>query len=378
MSRPLDTPLGQADPSPAVRETCETYADQGGLLGTFVHALVDLETGDADLAEVLASIPTNLFVTSNLHDDAIDESAGWDDRKRRLNEHVTLGDLVFTDVVETAAALPADVDLGPVLETVRRIGAGQLGEERVDPKSATLEDALARVDARGAVWGDLATALVDAGGGYSDAQLEALHRLATEGMVVLAVLDDVEDLPADVANGVATVPRALYDGDLAAFDSTAAAVEAFLASDAPARLEALLAERYAALEAAALEFSETLDGTDAELLAAVHGALSWYCETVCSVPVARTVPENRQRALRAQVTGPAEQRRAAIAAVVADAPIDPAAATVDFDAAIDAVADLPGDPLADALIMVAHAAAIIDERVATSLADALGTLERRV
>ncbi|ELY61222.1 class 1 isoprenoid biosynthesis enzyme [Natronolimnohabitans innermongolicus] len=368
------------DLSPAVRATARSYADQGGLLGAFVYALVDLETDDPELAAALASIPTDLFAASSLHDDAIDESGTWDarHRKRRLNERVTLGDLAFVDVVETAAALPSDVDLGSALETVRQIGAGQLREESVDPATATLEDALGRLEDRGAVWGDLATALVDATGGYSSAQLEALHRLASEGMVVLAVLDDVEDLPTDVDNGVATVPRALYDGDLAAADSTDDAVEAFLASGAPTRLEALLAERSAALEAATLAFSETLYHSDAALLAAVRRALSWYCGRICSVPVERTVPENRQRALRAQLAGPAEKRRETIASAVAESPIEPSAASIDLDAAVESVVDLPPESLADVLITGTHAATIFDDAVATSLPDALESLERCV
>ena len=395
MSRPLDELLGEQALSPAFRRTVETYTDQGGLVGAFTYALVVLETDDEALAADLAAIPANLFAASALHDDAIDETDAWgEERKRRLNEHVTVGDLVYTNVLEAAASLPEDVDptavpddldrrsdsdtgLPAPLEAIRAIGRGQLGEERLDPRAATLEDAVARVDARGAVWADLAVSLVAVAGGYSASQLETLRRLTTDGMFVLTVLDDVEDLPADVANGVANVPRVLYDGDLSRYDSAAAVAEAFLASDAPERLEALLAERWAAIDDAARTFAESLEYPETAVLEAVRRALSWYCDAVCSVPVARTVPPERRRHLRSQLAGDEASTRRALEATLTDLPLDPAALPVDIDAIVDAAVDLPAEPLADVLAMGTHAATIADDAMSTSLADALERLERR-
>ena len=400
MSRPLDDLLGEQALSPAFRRTVETYADQGGLVGALTYALVVLETDDDALAADLAAIPTNLFVTSALHDDAIDEADTWspDDRKRRLNERVTVGDLVYTNVLEAAASLPDGVDLttvpsdlgldrtsGPgadlpsALEAIREIGRGQLGEDRLEPREATLEDAIARVEARGAVWGDLAVALVAAASDYSASQLETLRQLTTDGMFVPTVLDDVEDLPADVANGVANVPRALYDGDLSRYDSEAAVVEAFLDSDAPDRLETLLAERWATIEAAAREFAASLHHPETAVLEALQRALSWYCESVCSIPVARTVPPEYRRSLRNRLAGDEESTRQAIESSLADVPLETWARRVDVD--VDALAaaavELPADPLADVLAMSAHAATVADDLMSTSLADALAGLERR-
>ncbi|WP_436347671.1 hypothetical protein [Natronorubrum sp. FCH18a] len=383
MARPIDHLPSERELSPAVRTKYEAYAAQGGLLGAFTYAAVVLETDDDDLAATLASIPTTLFVTSSLHDDAIDEADDWaGDRKRRLNEHVTLGDLAFTSVLEAANSLPAEIDLSPVLETVREIGRGQLGEEAVEPATATLEDAIARVDERGAVWADLAVSLIGASDGYSEGHLERLRTITRTAMFVLTVVDDVEDLPEDVANGVANVPIALYDGDLSASDSTAAAVESFLESDAPRRLEALLAERRAELEADVRDLAGSIDRSNEAMLDAVHRALTWYCESVCSTPVAQTVPPVRQREIRAQVAGDEAARRRAAETVVAGLPFGAAAdsetvAAVDPETLTDAVVDLPADPLADVLVALTHVATVADGVMSTSLEEALATLERR-
>ncbi|MXV61056.1 hypothetical protein GS429_03075 [Natronorubrum sp. JWXQ-INN-674] len=361
--------------SPPVRSKYEAYTDQGGLLGAVTYALTVLETDDDELAATLASIPTQLFVTSSLHDDAIDEADAWgDDRKRRLNEHVTVGDLVFTGVLEAASSLPDGVDLTPVLETVRRIGRGQLGEEQLEPATATLEETIARVDERGAVWGDLAVALIDAVGGYSATQLDSLRRTATNAMFVLTVVDDVADLPEDLDNGVANVPIALTDADLTAAESPSRAVDSFLESDAPRRLEALLADRRAAVEAGVYEFADSVDRSDAAVLDAVSRALSWYCESVCSVPVEATVPSARQREIRRQLTGDKATRQQFIDDLLASLPFEP---HVDPNAVESAVADLPAEPLAEVAIMLSHVSTVTDGVMSTSLSDALDSLERQ-
>ena len=383
MDQPLFALPAERELSPAVRTKYEGYAAQGGLLGAFTYAAVVLETDDDELAATLASIPTTLFVTSSLHDDAIDEADCWAaDRKRRLNQHVTLGDLAFTSALEAANSLPAEIDLSPVLKTVRQIGRGQLGEEALEPSTATLEDTIARVDERGGVWADLAVSLIGAVDGYSDEQLEGLRTVTRDAMFVLTVVDDVEDLSEDVANGVANVPIALYDGDLSAYDSTAAAVESFLASDAPRRLEVLLADRRVALETGVRELLETVDRPNEAILDAVSRALTWYCESACSIPVAQSVPLARQREIRTQVADDERTRRRAAETVVADLPFgavadSETAAAVDPEMLADAVADLPADPLADVLVALTHVATVADGVMSTSLEEALSTLERR-
>jgi len=107
---------------------------------------------------------------------------GAPDRKQRLNEHVSVGDLAFTNVAAAVAETPADIDLHPVLETVREIGSGQLAEEVFDATTATVDDAIARIEERGDIWGELRSRSFQALGRYSDAQLEYLRTIATNGL----------------------------------------------------------------------------------------------------------------------------------------------------------------------------------------------------
>lgn len=376
MRLPADALPADRELSRGLRTTLEGYAAQGGLLGAVVYALVDLETDDEELAATAAAVPTNLFVASALHDDAIDEANGWHDRKRQRNERITVGDLVFANVVEATRALPTTLELSSVFERIRAIGRGQLAEEAVDPSTVTPADAIERVDARGAVWGRLTVTLVDAIGDFSNAQLAHLRGLATDAMFVLTVVDDVEDLPEDAANGVASLPSALYEGDLTAYDSPAGVAEAFLASDAPDRLEAELADRRSSIEDDAVAFAESLADPETRVLESVRRALSWYCDGVCPIPVERTVPPSRERDLRARLAADDATKRRTIASAIAAWPIDPDALPVSTAALVDATVAQPAGPLADVLVMASHVATVADATMSTTLDEALATLER--
>ncbi|QCS43152.1 hypothetical protein [Natrinema versiforme] len=372
MSRLSDALSSEADLPPALRTKADAYADQGGLLGAFTYFFTVLETDDDALAKTLGSIPTDLFVTSALHDDAIDQADEWDtDRKRRLNEHVSLGDIVYTNVVEAVSEVPDDADLRPVLETVRDIGAGQLAEEEFDAATASVDDAIARVEARGSIWGDLAVRLVATTGRYSDAQLEHLRTIATDGLFVLTVIDDLADLPEDVENGVATLPLVCFDGDPDEYDSTEALVEAVLASDVPDRLEALVARRRAEIDAAATELADSLERSNEALLAAAARALTWYCESICSVPVAETVSPAEQREIRERLTGDERSTRRYVDERVSEyqrqAPVD----TADVAAT---VAELPDEPVVRTATRLRHLESIVDGVMHTTLEDALAEL----
>lgn len=380
MSRLPDALPSDAAVSPALRTKLEHYADQGGLLGTFTYFFASLETDGEDLAATLASIPTDCFAASALHDDAIDQGGvdtdtaadEWSgDRKRRLNEHISAGDLVFANVIDAVEAAPADVDLTPVLETIREIGAGQLAEETFDATTASVDDAIARVEARGSVWGDLAADLVGATGSYSETQLESVRTIATNGLFVLTIIDDLADLPADIDNDVATLPLVCFDGDPDAYRSTEELVDAVLASDVPDRLRDLVDRRRAAIDAAAADLWASLEHSDRALLDAAFRALTWYRESVCSVPVAETVPSTARRALREHLTGDAATRRAFVADRLDALPI---AVPVDPEDASATLADLPDDRLVRTAVLCRHVGTLADSLMPTTLDDALAEL----
>ncbi|WP_254523468.1 class 1 isoprenoid biosynthesis enzyme [Natrinema caseinilyticum] len=370
MSRHRGALRSVEEASPALRQKVETYRDQGGLLGTFTYVFTYLETEDPDLAATLATIPTDLFVTSALHDDAIDEADSWDaDRKCRLNEHVTVGDLVYTNVVEAVSDAAVGIDLGPTLEVVREIGTGQLAEEAVEATPSTEEDAVARVEDRGGVWGDLAVELVAAAGRYSSSQLEALRTIATNSLFVLTVIDDLADLPEDIGNDVATLPLLCFGERADEYASPRALIDAVLASDVPDRLADLVARRRAAIRTAVAELWDSIDHSDEALLEATDRALEWYCESVCSVPIAETVPAEQRRAIRERLTGDEEPRRRYIAAHLARLPV-----AVPADDAAAVVSDLPADRLARTAVRIHHLDSVVDSVLSTTLEDALADL----
>ena len=372
MSRLSDPLQSEADLPPALRPKVDAYADQGGLLGAFTYFFASLETDDEELAARLASIPTDLFVASALHDDAIDEAETWGaDRKQRLNEHVSVGDLAFTNVAAAVAETPADIDLHPVLETVREIGSGQLAEEVFDATTATVDDAIARIEERGDIWGELAVEIIAALGRYSDAQLEYLRTIATNGLFVLTVIDDLADLPEDVENSVATLPLVCFDGDPDEYRSTETLIEAVLASDVPDRLEELIAQRRAEIDAAASDLSASLGRSNEALLAAAARALTWYCESVCSIPVAETVSPEQRRNIRDRLTGDERSTRRYVAERVEEYRHPTA---VDADEIGSTVTELPDEPVVRTAIRLQHLESIVDGVMHTTLEDALADL----
>jgi len=177
-----------------------------------------------------------------------------------------------------------------------------------DATTATVDDAIARIEERGDIWGELAVEIIAALGRYSDAQLEYLRTIATNGLFVLTVIDDLADLPEDVENGVATLPLVCFDGDPDEYRSTETLIEAVLASDVPDRLEELIAQRRAEIDAAASDLSASLGRSNEALLAAAARALTWYCESVCSIPVAETVSPEQRRNIRDRLTGTSARR----------------------------------------------------------------------
>jgi len=309
MSRLSDPLQSEADLPPALRPKVDAYADQGGLLGAFTYFFASLETDDEELAARLASIPTDLFVASALHDDAIDEAETWGaDRKQRLNEHVSVGDLApsRTSPPPSPRRRPTSTCTRysrPSAKSGRASSRRKCSTRRRRP--STMRSLASR---SGDIWGELAVEIIAALGRYSDAQLEYLRTIATNGLFVLTVIDDLADLPEDVENGVATLPLVCFDGDPDEYRSTETLIEAVLASDVPDRLEELIAQRRAEIDAAASDLSASLGRSNEALLAAAARALTWYCESVCSIPVAETVSPEQRRDIRDRLTGTSARR----------------------------------------------------------------------
>jgi hypothetical protein len=360
------------DVPPALRADIEKYVNQGGLLGVFTYFLTYLETGEEDVAATAASIPICLFVMSSLHDDAIDEAVERDaDLKEFLNLRTTVGDVVFTHVVDLADDLPAAFDVGVVTEQFREIGAGQLREEEITSADLTVEQAIARVEERGSVWGELAVSPVEASGYYSAAQLDRVYTFTANLLFVLTVIDDVEDVPEDVENDVVNIPLILHRGDPTNHASKEALIDSLLDSSVPRRLDDLIAERESEMEAAAREFYAHSRHAKPDLLDAWNRALAWYDESVCTVPVEENVPAERRREVHENLADEdAANGRYLLEKVVTDFP----ARFGSREEFVTFVNTLPATSLAPAVVMMLHIEALVDSVMTTTLDDALANL----
>lgn len=353
----------------------ERYTNQGGLLGVFTFFLIYLETDNEDTAATAASIPTCLFIMSSLHDDAIDEAIGRrQDLKRFLNLRTTVGDMIFTHVLNFVDELPDEFDVGIITEQFRSIGAGQLREEEITSADLTTEQAIDRVEERGSVWGELAVSPVEASGHYSDAQLERIYTFTANLLFVLTVIDDVEDIPEDVENDVINIPLVFHRENLNEHASEAGLIDSLLASDVPQRLDDLIAEREVEMERAARQFSGHSRHSKSDLLDAWNRALTWYRESVCTIPLERNVPKGRQQEVRENlVDGDERKSRYLLDKVVDDFP----ARFGSQEEFVTFVNTLPANTLAPAVIMMLHIETLVDSVMTTTLNDALANLQTR-
>ena len=366
---------------PAFRTDLEGYLDQGGLLGTVTYTLVYLDTGDERTAARAASIPTNLFVASCLHDDAID-GAGRDtvdatgareaDRKAFRNWRVTVGDVVYTHILDTVAALPDGFETGTVTDQFRTIAYGQLVEESLSAADCSMAKAVDRVEQRGSVWGELAVCPAVAGG-YGGRELDHVSTVIENVLFVLTLVDDVEDIPEDLRNGVANVPVLAADADPADYASTAAFLDALVESDVPDRLAGVVESHEAEMAAGARRFLEATDYEPAAVLEALTRGLAWYREAVCTVPVEETVPPARQAAIRERLAGDETEREAVLAELLAAFPLRVRAR----DPLVEAAHSFPAEDLAPAVVGLFHVSALVDEVMTTDLDAALEGLRER-
>lgn len=355
------------------QESLRHYLNQGGTFGLMTYYLTALESGDESVAETAALIPTYAFVASSLHDDAIDEVGHrGDGQKQFLNSHVTGGDIVFTHLMEELRSLPDEYDVERITAKLREIGSGQLREESVSSTTPGTEEMVSRIEERGVIWGEFPLTVVDSGPGPSS--LDALRVSSRETLFVLTLIDDIEDIREDIHNDVASLPLAYVEKCPGQFDSTREFLGYFLDSDAPERLRELAAERERRVQAALRRFYERTAYSDEEHLGAVLGALDWYQQTVCSVPVDETVPPGRQTEIRNSVAGESGERAQLLRDTLSDTPIQVAIT----DRLLDRLGSLPSDDVARALTLLTHIETLVKRNLTTSVDHALNNLRAAV
>jgi geranylgeranyl pyrophosphate synthase len=357
---------------PELQADLERYVNQGGLLGAVTYALVYLDSGDETAAARAASIPTNLFVASCLHDDAIDLADEREaDCKPVLNWRVTVGDVVYTRILDAVDGLGESFETATVTEQFRQIAYGQLREETTPGGDPSMAEAIVRVEERGSVWGELAVSPAVAGG-YGGTELDHVSTVVEDVLFVLTLVDDVEDVPEDVENGVANLPVLLADGDPADYDSTAAFVDALVASDLPERLDAVVAEHEDEMSARARKFVDASEYTSLELVEALTRALVWYREAACTVPLDETVPPDRRATVRERLADERD-RDAVLTELVAEFPLSVRTPR----RLVETATTLPPGKLAPVVISLFHVSTLVDGVMTTDLDAALEGLRER-
>lgn len=355
-----------------LKNDIDTYANQGGLLGFLTYFFVHLKTGDDEIASAAASIPTLLFIMSSLHDDAIDcTERDGDDQKRYLNLRITAGDMVYTQALDSVHRLPAHYDMGVITEKVREIGTGQLREEDVSMQDMDAEGAIIRTEERGTVWGEVAICPVEASGLYSSTQETHLSDIVGNILFIMTLIDDVEDLPEDIDNNVVNIPLLLTENVESDTESKQSLIDAFLDSETPEKLREIIAQKERKIENESFKLQK---GIDADREALVHSAtesLNWYQESVCSVPISRSVTDDRRSSIRDTLTGnDTDKKRDLLVDIANGFPIN----IRSIDRITGLLTGVQGDDLSEIIIKTIHIQSLIDSIMTTNIDNALANL----
>lgn len=356
-----------------IHKDINRYLNQGGLLGFFTYLMIYLKTNDKDISDTAASIPVTLFVTSSLHDDAIDEASTHDENlKEFLNYKITIGDLAFAHTLECVDQLPDKFDIQSITSQIGKIGSGQLKEENDSLQDISADQAIERVEERGSVWGELAISPVDAGGYYTDEQLEKANRLCANLLFFYTVVDDVEDIPEDFENNVLNTPLLLFNESINEYDSKQSLIDEFLGSDVPEVLDELCSAKKREIDTVAREFSEDSEYSKEAILAACDQALDWYQNAVCTVPVEESVSKERQEEIYAILESDNERdQRRLLEEVMANLPMQ-AQAQSDLRSTMNTFSV---GQIAPTIVMLSHVKKLVESVMTTNLEDALEQLQ---
>jgi len=355
------------------QSTLQQYLNQGGTFGLIPYYLTALNSENRATAEITARIPTYAFIASSVHDDAIDEIDTQNRNKKEfLNSHVTGGDIVFTHLMEELCSLPDEYDVEQITTKLREIGSGQLREEAVSSTNPGAGEMLSRTEERGVIWGEFPLTVVESGP-YSSS-LEAIRVSSEEILFILTIIDDIEDLPQDIHNDVASLPLAYVEKSPEEFSTTQEFLTYFLESDAPEQLRELAVERERRIETALERFYQETPHSDEAHLGAALDALEWYQQTICSVPVDETVPPGRHSEIRNCLAAERPEQERIIRDIVDDTPIQ-VPITDQLLSGLDA---LPFSDVVRMFVLLTHVETLVQRNLTTSVDHALDNLRDAV
>ncbi len=173
----------------------------------------------AALAEKYAETMEAFFLATSIHDDIIDSR---DDRegdlgRHALNARIVFGDYFFIELAVHLAEIIQEIEVDcrkDFLDYFKKemvvVAESQLIDQRMAGKPYTIEASLQQAEERGGSWGRLVMGSVSRACGASLSDTQLLTQAANQFFIALTILDDLQDLADDTANGIYSLAPSHY------------------------------------------------------------------------------------------------------------------------------------------------------------------------
>lgn len=171
------------------------------------------------LAERYAEIMEAFFLATSIHDDIVDalDEGEKDLRQHALNARIVLGDYFFVELAVQLARIIPEIDpdcregfLDYFKKEMVVVAESQIMDQRMAGKPYSVESSLQQAEERGGSWGRLVMGSISRACGASDMDCQLLTQAANEFFLALTILDDLQDLSDDIANGIYSLAPSHY------------------------------------------------------------------------------------------------------------------------------------------------------------------------
>lgn len=172
-----------------------------------------------ELAEKFAETMEAFFLATSIHDDVIDSR---DDGEKALSQHslntrIVFGDYFFIQLAVHLAEITQELNAQyrkGFLDYFKRemvvVAESQLIDQRMAGKPYTIEASLQQAEERGGSWGRLVMGSVCRALGAPPPDVRLLSEAANDFFIALTILDDLQDLTDDIANGIYSLAPSHY------------------------------------------------------------------------------------------------------------------------------------------------------------------------
>lgn len=171
------------------------------------------------LAEKFAETMEAFFLATSIHDDIIDSRDDGEQglKQHALNTRIVFGDYFFIQLAVHLAEIIQEIDINcrqAFLDFFKKemvvVAESQLIDQRMAGKPYTIEASLQQAEERGGSWGRLVMGTVCRALGAPPADIRLLTGAANDFFIALTILDDLQDLTDDVANGIYSLAPSHY------------------------------------------------------------------------------------------------------------------------------------------------------------------------